>query len=581
MVSVIIRKENQILLQISSKSENKEIYELPNYKSVDHKNEISLLEEEYKKLRIEFEATTVFFKANLEECNNVIYNTRLYLYQDSYINDQVVWIEENELKNLKFTKEFKEVIDKLIYENDKVYSFVSKVKKVIEKTSEELEMKINYNNGYNYFNVFVYNACGMYCPYIFSMYYIFEEDSIRLVNSIKITRMYAEGDKSDLYFIFANLMAIIYKCLLNKEVYINYINIFDEIEINGSEIILKDIYVNNSSEKMLQTVQYLYDMYTCSLMLFDLFIGSFSLIREDKKIIARYVEYLDNNEDFNMFSREEHQYYTNYKKRISLINIDNSIYNIKKFKDNHDWNIIDGIDGKILHQVDNEYESYNFVSYEDWNRVLRVINDMDIKNYSIICNTNHLYLLEKNRIWIFQGDFNEYWVEREKEKMLQRQSVENRILHLNRTFKWKYPVNSGRFEELVADLLETDIRIDRVRLVGKSNNPDGGRDLIIYKLRRDNEGKYIQKLIIGQCKAYKKSVNKSHILDIRDTLEHYNAEGFFVAVTSSITAPLIDHLCKLKEKKDVDWWTEREIFKKLRQNSYILDKYLDIIEVMD
>jgi len=42
---------------------------------------------------------------------------------------------------------------------------------------------------------------------------------------------------------------------------------------------------------------------------------------------------------------------------------------------------------------------------------------------------------------------------------------------------------------------------------------------------------------------------------------------------------VIDHLCKLKEKRDVDWWTEREIFKKLRQNSFIADRYLDILEV--
>ncbi len=85
-------------------------------------------------------------------------------------------------------------------------------------------------------------------------------------------------------------------------------------------------------------------------------------------------------------------------------------------------------------------------------------------------------------------------------------------------------------------------------------------------------------MLIGQCKAYEKSVNKSHVRDIRDTLDYYNANGFFLAVTSSITAQLIDHLCKLKEKRDVDWWTEREIFKKLRQHSYIADRYLDILE---
>lgn len=166
-----------------------------------------------------------------------------------------------------------------------------------------------------------------------------------------------------------------------------------------------------------------------------------------------------------------------------------------------------------------------------------------------------------------------------KKKILDRQSFENKILHFNRLFKWRYPINPGRFEELISDLLETEIMIQSVRLVGKSNNADGGRDLLIYKKYIQSEGIYGTALLIGQCKAYERSVNKSHVRDIRDTLDYYNANGFFLAVTSGITAQLIDHLCKLKEKRDVDWWTEREIFKKLRQNSYIADRYLDILEV--
>ena len=45
-----------------------------------------------------------------------------------------------------------------------------------------------------------------------------------------------------------------------------------------------------------------------------------------------------------------------------------------------------------------------------------------------------------------------------------------------------------------------------------------------------------------------------------------------------IRVSLIDHLQKLKQKYDVDWWTEREIFNRIRQNYYLAERYSDIIE---
>lgn len=75
------------------------------------------------------------------------------------------------------------------------------------------------------------------------------------------------------------------------------------------------------------------------------------------------------------------------------------------------------------------------------------------------------------------------------------------------------------------------------------------------------------------------TINKSNVIDIRDTIEMYNAAGYMLAVSSNITTPLIDHLCKLKEKYDVDWWTEREIFQRLRQYPILLNRYSDIIQM--
>ena len=131
-------------------------------------------------------------------------------------------------------------------------------------------------------------------------------------------------------------------------------------------------------------------------------------------------------------------------------------------------------------------------------------------------------------------------------------------------------------QQLIADIIEYQQPDTTVRLVGRTNNPDGGRDIIIRRKEGEN-----RKLTICQCKAYQNSANKSHVTDIRDTLDYYEATGFLLAVTSDITAPLIDHLTSLEKKYDVDWWTRRELFKIMRQYPSLVNAYQDIIKVVD
>lgn len=575
IIAAVIRRENQILLQRASESICQTDWELPNCEVASGRMHIDSLVQECKKLNVTIELTDIFY---MEESDNppiVVYNTDLLSYVDS-----AYWVDSKELKNLTFSKQYVSAINKLIHEYDIIHFINSEIEQTILEMSKDLGIRIEpVATEYSY-RIFVHNDYGNYCPFIFTVDYAFEtQNDITAIISWHITRMYADGDKSDLYFLFSNLMSIFLKCVFQKKVNVNYFSLFDPVEINAATIIFNELFKNLDTKKLIEVVKQIYSMYTFCLMLFENLVGSFSLIPDDSKFVSKYADYLDDNESYNCFSRKEHQYYFNFEKSISLLCISNGVYNPKNILKSHEWKFVDGIDGKILYQVDMDKESFNYVSYKDWDRILKVISDMQIEDYTIVCQSNHLYLLEKNNIWVFEGDFSEYWVEIEKEKILDRQSFENTILHFNRLYKWRYPVDPGRFEELISDLLETEVMIQSVRLVGKSNNADGGRDLLIYKKYMQSEGMYGTAFIIGQCKAYEKSVNKSHVRDIRDTLDYYNANGFFLAVTSGITTQLIDHLCKLKEKRDVDWWTERELFKKLRQNSYIADRYLDILEV--
>lgn len=183
---------------------------------------------------------------------------------------------------------------------------------------------------------------------------------------------------------------------------------------------------------------------------------------------------------------------------------------------------------------------------------------------------------EQVDIIVFWLRHSKIYVAEEEKLIFDRQAKENALLHVNRDFKWIFPVNPSRFEQLIADIIEYQQPDTTVRLVGRTNNPDGGRDIIIRRKEGEN-----RKLTICQCKAYQNSVNKSHVTDIRDTLDYYEATGFLLAVTSDITAPLIDHLTSLEKKYDVDWWTRRELFKIMRQYPSLVNAYQDIIKVVD
>ncbi len=153
------------------------------------------------------------------------------------------------------------------------------------------------------------------------------------------------------------------------------------------------------------------------------------------------------------------------------------------------------------------------------------------------------------------------------------------VFYKNCAIIYKDPINAERFEELIADLIEKNPHVMRVRLMGKTNEADGGRDILIKKRKNAySDEKY---LVIGQCKAYQTSVGKRDVTDIRDMLDHYDAEGFFLAASNKIRVSLIDYLRKLEEKYDVDWWTDREIFNRLRQDPFLADRYADIVEVVE
>jgi len=112
---------------------------------------------------------------------------------------------------------------------------------------------------------------------------------------------------------------------------------------------------------------------------------------------------------------------------------------------------------------------------------------------------------------------------------------------------WSESIDGNEFEILIRELLSHEVGVKWIRKVSIGNEPDQGRDLIAewrtppllgQMLNSDDpeQNPYIDRRVIVQCKGFRKNVGKSDVTDIRDTLEHYEAQGYFLAVSSYLTS---------------------------------------------
>jgi hypothetical protein len=65
----------------------------------------------------------------------------------------------------------------------------------------------------------------------------------------------------------------------------------------------------------------------------------------------------------------------------------------------------------------------------------------------------------------------------------------------------------------------------------------------------------------------------------RDTIEHYNADGHLLVVSSDLTTELTEYLEKVRNggKYWVEWWTRTEIEHKLPMNLDIFSRFPKIV----
>ena len=67
------------------------------------------------------------------------------------------------------------------------------------------------------------------------------------------------------------------------------------------------------------------------------------------------------------------------------------------------------------------------------------------------------------------------------------------------------------------------------------------------------------------------TIGKGKVLDIRDTVETHDSQGFFLAVNTQVSAPLTEKLESLKSKGLwVSWWNRDDIEMRLSKNQDLI-----------
>jgi hypothetical protein len=163
----------------------------------------------------------------------------------------------------------------------------------------------------------------------------------------------------------------------------------------------------------------------------------------------------------------------------------------------------------------------------------------------------------------------------------------NSFLGRDASFSWSPQISPARFEEMIHSLLDQDPKVQRVKQVGHSNEPDGGRDCIaevtqsfLHQGTSENERERISRIIV-QCKVSLKNVGKGSVLDIRDTVDRHNAQGFLLVSFPGVTRPLVDYIESIR-RRNLFWiesWTKADIEARLRTNLSCARRYPDLVKV--
>lgn len=570
-VSVLITNGREFLLRKIGGDHEEEIkYSLPSATTPTLTGAKRKIKKHIDKVGVVF----YFEKALYEQVHNNDTHYVFLCHASKYIyplkNDAYTWVDVKKCTDV-FLKDIYEQSSNAVfnYINDRL-NIAREIRREINLQHDQSIVKLEFIESLNGLQIYI-NTPAFRCAFSYLISFdLSEKGEVEYQINWVLNQSMAPGDKSDIYILFSETMAILLKLFLHEPVCITaFEHQFIDGEIGGASIAFESDYFSGVVDRktIIEKAVASFELFNLTMGLHGTRIGSISHKNADKP--DEDIINCLNKQNMNCVLREEHACY--YDNNVACIFLDNGVFESRKLLSGYSYETVEGIHGKILIQRKNEWVFYNYIDNDDWDTAQRIIKKRGLIDFKLLCQSNRLYIIADKEIWIVFGWFHHGIADLEKEEILDRNQKEQALLLANREFAWKYPINYSRFEELCADLLEQVYPISKIRLAGNANNADDGRDVLVYNPD--------ETLFIGQCKAYKKSVGKSDVRDIRDTIEFHGASGFILMVSSTVTGQLIKHLELLRQRCKTEWWTGREIFKLLRRYPLIADRYKDILEI--
>ena len=280
-------------------------------------------------------------------------------------------------------------------------------------------------------------------------------------------------------------------------------------------------------------------------------------------------------------------YYHDWKKRTVVVQSEALAKHVGELTSKRQSRTIDGIDGQLVVAGN----CRNFVPFQAIKRATRLLRALEdgksLAPPSFICLENRVLIGGGSHLIAIYCNSGRAAFDFHREQVRPRFEAEAELLFPATEFQWANEIPDDQFESLVCELLALENGVVRVRRSGVTRERDGGRDLIadwIVPTISQDVKVYASELsrepqaVVVQCKTSSKTVGKGKVQDIRDTVESHLATGYFLAVSSQISGPLISHLESLKRNKlFVEWWTRLEIEARLRKHPDVAARYEKIV----
>jgi restriction endonuclease len=251
------------------------------------------------------------------------------------------------------------------------------------------------------------------------------------------------------------------------------------------------------------------------------------------------------------------------------------------------WEVVPA-NGRLLFVSELSRNSVSLSSIGKLRRVLRVCEkDTSWHKPVIVPLENRVVGIGSSHVVILNRNCGRKSFERDREDLRRRYANAIAVLFPALHYVWNDSVDDDDFENLILALLKREPQVARVRKAGSSRDRDAGRDLLAEWLTTPLAGEqvpnqrppFVLRRVVVQCKAYSRPVDKSRVTDIRDLVEHHQATGYFIAVSSKITSGLFDHLDRLRMSGRiwVDWWTRSEIESRLHGQPDLIKRFSHIL----